>query len=283
MWAWERPILSFFCTSTERPASPAAGPGASASDVRLKKDITRLTGALDSLLSLEGVSFEYVDPASINELPGARMGLVAQDVERVFPDWIEQGEDGYKRMTVRGFEAVAIEAMRELRLEKDAQIETLQQENDTLRERLAAPRGCRRGADERGERVMNTLILIASAALIGPSPNGGDFTIGWWTIDGGGGVSSGGSFELAGTIGQHDAGATMTGGSFELTGGFWAGFEEEGSCFADFDGNGVLNILDFVAYQNAFVGGDLSADCDNNGVLNILDFVCFQNEFQTGC
>jgi hypothetical protein len=47
------------------------------------------------------------------------------------------------------------------------------------------------------------------------------FTIDWYTIDGGGGTSSGGSFSLAGSIGQVDAG-TMSGGGFSLDGGFWA-------------------------------------------------------------
>ena len=54
-------------------------------------------------------------------------------------------------------------------------------------------------------------------------------------------------------------------------------------CFADCDGNGTLNILDFVCYQGLFQAGDPGADCDGNGALNILDFVCFQGEFQQGC
>jgi len=54
-------------------------------------------------------------------------------------------------------------------------------------------------------------------------------------------------------------------------------------CAADFNGDGVLNILDFVDFQNAFTSGDESADCDENGALNILDFVCFQGVFAEGC
>jgi hypothetical protein len=54
-------------------------------------------------------------------------------------------------------------------------------------------------------------------------------------------------------------------------------------CFADCDGNGALNILDFVCYQGLFQSGDPNADCDDNGSLNILDFVCFQGAFQDGC
>lgn len=44
----------------------------------------------------------------------------------------------------------------------------------------------------------------------------------WSTVDGGGGVSTGGGFTLRGTIGQPDAGPPMTGGAFALTGGFWS-------------------------------------------------------------
>ena len=58
---------------------------------------------------------------------------------------------------------------------------------------------------------------------------------------------------------------------------------EEAGCPADVNGDGVLNILDFVAFQNLFVKMDPGADCDGNGQFNILDFVCFQNLFQQGC
>lgn len=51
------------------------------------------------------------------------------------------------------------------------------------------------------------------------------FSIDWFTIDGGGGTSTGGVFSLSGTIGQPDANAQpMTGGNFSLVGGFWSLF-----------------------------------------------------------
>jgi hypothetical protein len=56
-----------------------------------------------------------------------------------------------------------------------------------------------------------------------------------------------------------------------------------GGCPGDFNGDGAKNILDFVAFQTAFVGNDDSADCDGNGTLNILDFVCFQSVFAEPC
>jgi hypothetical protein len=54
-------------------------------------------------------------------------------------------------------------------------------------------------------------------------------------------------------------------------------------CVADFNGDGTLNILDFVDFQSAFQAGDASADVNGDGKLNILDFVTFQQLFVAGC
>ena len=48
------------------------------------------------------------------------------------------------------------------------------------------------------------------------------YAINWYKTSGGGGVSTGGAYALAGTVGQADAGGALTGGNFSLTGGFWA-------------------------------------------------------------
>ena len=55
------------------------------------------------------------------------------------------------------------------------------------------------------------------------------------------------------------------------------------SCPADFNGDGELSVLDFVAFQIAFVGGDDSADFNGDGELSVLDFVSFQVAFVAGC
>jgi len=52
---------------------------------------------------------------------------------------------------------------------------------------------------------------------------GGGYDLTWYTIDSGGGTSTGSSYTLLGTIGQPDAGVAMTGGGFTLVGGFWGG------------------------------------------------------------
>jgi hypothetical protein len=52
-----------------------------------------------------------------------------------------------------------------------------------------------------------------------------NFAVDWFTIDSGGGTSTGGVFTVSGTIGQPDANPQpMIGGNFTLTGGFWSLF-----------------------------------------------------------
>jgi hypothetical protein len=59
--------------------------------------------------------------------------------------------------------------------------------------------------------------LLVFGPLTGRSQN---YSIDWFTIDGGGGTSTGGVYSVSGTIGQPDAGR-MTGASYALDGGFW--------------------------------------------------------------
>jgi len=48
------------------------------------------------------------------------------------------------------------------------------------------------------------------------------YSIDWYKIAGGGGTSTGATFQVSGTIGQPDASVAMSGGSYSLTGGFWS-------------------------------------------------------------
>ena len=54
-------------------------------------------------------------------------------------------------------------------------------------------------------------------------------------------------------------------------------------CAADLNGDGQLNVLDFVKFQLLWQEEDPAADCDFNDLFNILDFVCYQQLFQNGC
>jgi len=117
---------------------PGGGAWSVASDARLKKDIRPLEQALARLLKLHGVTFEYKDPKAIHELPGQQTGMIAQEVEKVFPEWVETAPDGMRRLSIRGFEALTVEALRDLRAEKDEQIRARDTQITSLEKRLAA-------------------------------------------------------------------------------------------------------------------------------------------------
>jgi len=48
------------------------------------------------------------------------------------------------------------------------------------------------------------------------------FSVDWYKISSGGGMSTGATYQVTGTIGQPDAGGAMSGGNFFVTGGFWS-------------------------------------------------------------
>ncbi|MCI0395922.1 MAG: hypothetical protein L0332_05240 [Chloroflexi bacterium] len=68
------------------------------------------------------------------------------------------------------------------------------------------------------------LFLAVSVIVAAPNeqPASGGYAVPWWTVDGGGDASQGGSFIVRGTIGQPDAGYS-TGGNYGLASGFWHG------------------------------------------------------------
>ena len=77
------------------------------------------------MLELHGVSFEWNKFSGHNQ--GERqMGMIAQEVEQVVPEWVNTDSDGYKGLSYKGFEALTVESFRELK-----------QENELLRAELA--------------------------------------------------------------------------------------------------------------------------------------------------
>jgi hypothetical protein len=66
------------------------------------------------------------------------------------------------------------------------------------------------------------LALFGSAWVCATSALAQGYSIDWFTIDGGGGTSTGGVYQVSGTIGQPNAGPTMSGGNYSVGGGFWS-------------------------------------------------------------
>jgi hypothetical protein len=133
-------------------------------------------------------------------------------------------------------------------------------------------------------------ILVAAGALsAGAATASAQLAINWYTIDGGGGTSSGGTFVVSGTIGQPDAGAAMTGGIFTVTGGFWAGIGSPAPACgsADFDCDGDTGTdFDIEAFFRCIAGtcplppcmstadfnndGDTATDADIEAFFRVL-------------
>jgi hypothetical protein len=55
------------------------------------------------------------------------------------------------------------------------------------------------------------------------------------------------------------------------------------ACTPDLDGNGALDLFDFLAFTNLFNAGDPRADLDGNSALDLFDFLTFTNLFNAGC
>jgi Chaperone of endosialidase len=96
------------------------------SDIRLKTNITSLTNVLDKVAKMRGVSFEWNDLAESSPKGQKAIGVIAQEVEEVFPELVVSGGlGGYKTVAYGNLTGVLIEAVKELRAEKDAQITAL--------------------------------------------------------------------------------------------------------------------------------------------------------------
>jgi len=99
--------------------------------------------------------------------------------------------------------------------------------------------------------IVAAALVCGAASLAHAQP----FSIDWYTIDGGGGTSSGGSFVLSGTIGQPDAGV-LSGGAFTVYGGFWyPGAAAPPACDGDLNQDGNVDQSD-VDCLISIVAGD---------------------------
>ncbi|MEO8435368.1 MAG: tail fiber domain-containing protein, partial [Pyrinomonadaceae bacterium] len=74
------------------------GPYVDASDLRYKRDIRAIPGALSKVLSLRGVTFDWrrEEFPALNFASGRQVGFVAQEVERVVPEAVVRDTEGFR-------------------------------------------------------------------------------------------------------------------------------------------------------------------------------------------
>jgi len=78
--------------------------------------------AVGQILELRGVTWEWREDAPDEAKAHPGLGIIAQDVERIFPQLVETGDDGIKRVHYYGLIGPLIEAVKEL----DARLSALE-------------------------------------------------------------------------------------------------------------------------------------------------------------
>ena len=106
------------------------GNGQVYSDIRLKEDIVTIPDALERLQSIRGVNFRWKKGKGDNAL---HAGMIAQEVEKVFPEVVQTGQGGMKSIAYDQFMGVLVEAVKNLKKDDDE----LKSQTKSLADRIA--------------------------------------------------------------------------------------------------------------------------------------------------
>lgn len=85
------------------------------SDIRYKTNFKPLTNALENVMRMKGVSYNW----KVNDFPGnnftpdSQIGFIAQDLEKIYPEVVLTDNKGYKSVDYGKLTAVLVEAMKE--------------------------------------------------------------------------------------------------------------------------------------------------------------------------
>ncbi len=97
------------------------------------KDIEKNVGFVDSLSEAEKeVLLEKEKQKVLEEANRNTMSFIAQEVVENFPQWVKENEDGVKLIDMKGINSLLVEAVKELKTEKDAEITQLKQTIENL-------------------------------------------------------------------------------------------------------------------------------------------------------
>jgi hypothetical protein len=111
-----------------------ASGGTFSSDRRFKANIKPLENALANVLQLEGVSFNWNKKKFADEQlrrPN-HIGVIAQDLEKIYPEFVVTGEDGYKYVNYAQLTAVLIEAIKELNVIVENQVTKIENQDNKI-------------------------------------------------------------------------------------------------------------------------------------------------------
>jgi hypothetical protein len=88
------------------------------SDKRLKENIKPIENALDKVSKLGGYEFDWNDKQDVYE--GHDIGVIAQEVEAVFPELVTDRDNGFKAVKYEKLVPALIEAIKELKAEVES-------------------------------------------------------------------------------------------------------------------------------------------------------------------
>ena len=88
------------------------------SDMRLKKNIETLQDVLGKLEQIRGVSFEYKDQEKYTQ--GAKIGVIAQEINKVYPELVTTGDDGFLQVDYTQLTGILIQAVKEQQKQMEA-------------------------------------------------------------------------------------------------------------------------------------------------------------------
>lgn len=94
------------------------------SDRRLKENITDAEPVLDRLMQLPLRRYQWKGGQNAT----AEFGVIAQEVQPLFPDLVSKGGDGYFTVGNTSFGMIAVKGIQELKAEKDEEIDGLREE-----------------------------------------------------------------------------------------------------------------------------------------------------------
>lgn len=96
-----------------------SGGGGVTSDLRLKKNIKTLSNVLNKLDKVRSIRFQWKNTdKKLGIVAGEeKIGLIAQDVQKVFPELVMHEQRGYRMLDYSELTAILVEAVKELRSE----------------------------------------------------------------------------------------------------------------------------------------------------------------------
>jgi len=106
------------------------------SDIRWKKDLEPLQATLPEILKLQGYKYSWRDDEfpELNFDKERQIGLIAQDVEKVFPEIVATDDKGYKAISYEKLTVILLESIKE----QQSKIDRLEKEIFEIREEIAS-------------------------------------------------------------------------------------------------------------------------------------------------